>query len=254
MSRTAPTSGPTAVYRLWDADGQLLYVGCSHDPRARYVEHERLQPWWPAVDRYEEIWCDTRKEAEAAERIAIGAEQPAYNSTDADGRYQVPRARVSEKEAAEARRVVRARLEADLRLGRYPQHRFLPTPVELGREYGHAARDIVAALDELQGHDLVLRVHSNRYVPAAPGRSRKETARGLMLQEVIDSLGTGPFSRKDIRTLTGRSAGVVDRYVADLVTEGRLEPVGLRRPQEGGRAVEHYVVGARDLRLPNGSG
>ncbi|MEU2453951.1 hypothetical protein ABZ605_28210 [Streptomyces sp. NPDC012765] len=244
MSRPMPSPGSTAVYRLWNADGELLYIGISHNPPGRYVQHERDKPWWPAVHRRQESWYDTRQEAEAAERAAIGSELPAYNATDGNGANKVPQARVGQDERREAQAGVLARLEADLLASRYPLHRLLPTPVELGREYGYAASDIVSALDELQRQGMVQRIDSNRYVLPAPGRHRGETARGLLLQEIVDGLGTGPFSRKDIRILTGRSAGVIDRYVADLVAEGRLTSAGRLRSKTSHRAVEHYVVPA----------
>ncbi|MFF4409851.1 GntR family transcriptional regulator [Streptomyces sp. NPDC001404] len=247
MSRSMPPDGPTAVYRLWDADEQLLYVGISHTPRIRYVQHEGNKPWWPAVHRRTEVWYDSREGAEAAERTAIGTEKPLHNRTDGNGANRPPLSGLSTHEPFESRRTVLDRLEADLRAGRYPQHRFLPTPVELSRKYGHAARDVSAALNELQRNGLVQRVDSNRYVIATPGQPLEETARGLMLREVIKGLGAGPFSRKDIRTLTGRSAFVVDRYVSDLLAEGRLESAGLLRPETGGRAVHHYVVPSSEL-------
>lgn len=244
MSRPMPSPGPTALYRLWDADDELLYIGISHNPPGRYVQHERDKPWWPAVHRRQESWYDTRQEAEAAERTAIGNELPAYNSTDGNGANTPPRARVGHDKRRQSRTAVLARLEADLLAQRYPLHRYLPSPVELGREYGYAASDIAAALDELEQRGLVQRVDSNRYVLPAPGRHRGVTARSLLLQEILDGLGTGPFSRKDIRILTGRSAGVIDRYVADLVSDGQLTSAGHLRSRTSHRAVEHYMVQA----------
>lgn len=247
MSRYAPDPGPTAVYRLWDAQGKLLYVGLSHSPRNRYVQHEGDKLWWPAVERRHETWYDTRKEAEAAERAAIGNEAPLYNKTDENGANCLPHDCLNADARSESSSAVLPILEADLRAGSYPKHRFLPMPVELGRRYGHAARHVLAALNELQGKGLVHRVSSNRYIPTTPGQPCEETARGLMLQEIVEHIGPGPFSRRDIRTLTGRSAFVVARYVTDLVAEGRLMLAGRHIPEGGGRAVAHYVVPADEL-------
>jgi hypothetical protein len=41
----------TALYRLYDETGQLLYVGITTYPPKRFVEHERDKPWWPQVAR-----------------------------------------------------------------------------------------------------------------------------------------------------------------------------------------------------------
>jgi hypothetical protein len=247
MSRPAPDSGPTAVYRLWDSQGQLLYVGLSHSPRERYVQHEGDKLWWPTVQRRHETWYDTRKEAEAAERVAIGNEAPLYNRTDQNGATCLPHRSLNADARIESSRAILSVLEADLRAGIYPRNRLLPMPVEMGRHYGHAARHVVAALNELQHKGLVHRVSSNRYVLTTPGHPIEETARGLMLQEIVEGIGPGPFSRKDIRALTGRSAFVVDRYVTDLVAEGRLRLVGRSVPECGGRATTHYVVCADEL-------
>lgn len=71
--------GRTALYRLYDFVGALLYIGITDDPDAR--NHESVQPWWPQVDRERTTaeWFDTRKEADAAETEAIGAEHPLHN-------------------------------------------------------------------------------------------------------------------------------------------------------------------------------
>lgn len=73
--------GRTAVYRLYDANGTLLYIGSSSNPKYRYSEHSRspLKPWWPEVARREETWYDNRSDAQKAEAMAIKTEQPLHN-------------------------------------------------------------------------------------------------------------------------------------------------------------------------------
>src|SRR5258706_587012 len=71
-------SEPTAVYRLYNAARDLLYVGMSSSPETRWKNHARAQPWW-APDRValaEVVWYETRAEAAAAERQAIKTENP----------------------------------------------------------------------------------------------------------------------------------------------------------------------------------
>jgi predicted GIY-YIG superfamily endonuclease len=70
---------PTALYRLFDADGELLYVGISGNPSQRLKRHEWLQPWWFQVDSHTLDWKDSRQEAAEAERLAIRAELPRWN-------------------------------------------------------------------------------------------------------------------------------------------------------------------------------
>jgi len=72
--------GPTALYRLYDADGQLLYIGISIDPDRRFKEHRKEQGWWPAVVRRDIEWLDCGGwDAIHAEWAAIRAEQPPFN-------------------------------------------------------------------------------------------------------------------------------------------------------------------------------
>jgi hypothetical protein len=69
----------TAVYRLFDADGALLYVGISKSFGLRWQQHAHAQPWWPEVQRQTVEWRETRREAEEAETVAILSEKPRYN-------------------------------------------------------------------------------------------------------------------------------------------------------------------------------
>lgn len=69
----------TALYRLYDADGQLLYIGVAYDPQQRWYSHANTAPWWPRVARREVTWYPHRPAAEDAERDAIRAEAPMFN-------------------------------------------------------------------------------------------------------------------------------------------------------------------------------
>ncbi|WP_284576666.1 GIY-YIG nuclease family protein [Streptomyces sp. 2P-4] len=69
----------TALYRLTDAGGRLLYIGITTDPDARFKKHEGTAPWWPLVTKRALEWHPSRPEAERAELLAIGTEEPLYN-------------------------------------------------------------------------------------------------------------------------------------------------------------------------------
>lgn len=71
--------GRTAVYRLFDAGGGLLYVGCSHSPPVRCKDHSKHKKWWPEVADRTEEWHGTRRAALRAEKAAIETEGPKYN-------------------------------------------------------------------------------------------------------------------------------------------------------------------------------
>jgi DNA-binding transcriptional regulator YhcF (GntR family) len=69
---------PTALYRLFSADGTLLYLGVTRDIAGRFAAHE-TKPWWPQVARKTMVWYGSREQALAAETAAILAERPLYN-------------------------------------------------------------------------------------------------------------------------------------------------------------------------------
>ncbi len=70
------------LYRLYGADGELLYIGISYSAIARYAQHKASQPWIGDVTRVEiETHECSRKEIEQIERAAIIDEKPAHNVT-----------------------------------------------------------------------------------------------------------------------------------------------------------------------------
>ncbi|OII64610.1 hypothetical protein BJP40_19930 [Streptomyces sp. CC53] len=68
-----------ALYRFFDGDGCLLYVGISKDPLVRWQEHTNSHKWWGSVVEYEVVWHATRAAARAAEASAIRDEAPIHN-------------------------------------------------------------------------------------------------------------------------------------------------------------------------------
>jgi hypothetical protein len=70
---------PTVLYRLFAADGSLLYVGITTHLQERLAAHADCQPWWPHVARKTAEWCANRGAAAAAEKLAIVTESPRHN-------------------------------------------------------------------------------------------------------------------------------------------------------------------------------
>jgi len=68
------------LYRMYDKDGRLLYVGISKSALSRYAQHAIDKEWIRHVTRMEIETCRcTRDDIEAKERRAIREERPLYN-------------------------------------------------------------------------------------------------------------------------------------------------------------------------------
>ena len=73
------SEGRTDLYRMYDEDGALLYVGISFSAASRAAQHRKAQPWWPQMSRIDVEQFDSRDEALVAETTAIREEIPLYN-------------------------------------------------------------------------------------------------------------------------------------------------------------------------------
>lgn len=110
VSILADLNLPAAIYRLFDTDDVLLYVGVTGNLRERLGNHSRTQRWWPEVARKAVEWYPTRTEAEDAEKRAIREERPLYNRAGADRSQRIkqpnPAAEISAWEASDAASIV----------------------------------------------------------------------------------------------------------------------------------------------------
>lgn len=69
----------TAVYRHFDADGHLLYVGVTNDPKRRLAEHKCRSVWADQIADISVKWVYSREDALAIEAEAIATEAPIFN-------------------------------------------------------------------------------------------------------------------------------------------------------------------------------
>lgn len=69
----------TALYRHFDKDGSLLYIGVAKDLHARTSQHSDASAWFDQVSTTEVQYFASRKEALDAEAVAIRAERPKHN-------------------------------------------------------------------------------------------------------------------------------------------------------------------------------
>lgn len=76
-------SVPHFVYRYYDADGTLLYVGVTIDPKQRHMNHGYQSPWFRDIASYRLtgpfISEDAGTRARAYERQTIFNEHPLHN-------------------------------------------------------------------------------------------------------------------------------------------------------------------------------
>lgn len=71
---------PHAVYEVLDDLGRVIYIGCSHDPRARVSIHRSSAKWRHNIHSYRVVqWYPNYTEAHDAERDAIKAQDPDHN-------------------------------------------------------------------------------------------------------------------------------------------------------------------------------
>jgi predicted GIY-YIG superfamily endonuclease len=67
------------LYRLFNEQDQLLYVGISSKWYERFHQHEKTQPWWLSVAKITLENFETRDEVVEAEKRAIRLEKPLHN-------------------------------------------------------------------------------------------------------------------------------------------------------------------------------
>ncbi|MFC9268967.1 GntR family transcriptional regulator [Streptomyces zhihengii] len=141
----------TALYRLFDADGRLLYIGISNNPEYRFNQHRRDKPWWPLVARNEVTWFDSLPDAAAAEKVAIKAESPAHNHSE----NSVKVTRTSPLRGRTGYRQIADDLRRAILDGHFAPGAKLPSHHELMRDYDVAASTVRQALGVLKTENLI---------------------------------------------------------------------------------------------------
>ncbi|QKW31496.1 GntR family transcriptional regulator (plasmid) [Streptomyces seoulensis] len=76
-----PTDEPTALYRLYDVNNVLLYLGVSFDPDVRWTQHQDDKHWAHQVVRRTVEWYPNRIAALTAEEEATAVEKPLHDSS-----------------------------------------------------------------------------------------------------------------------------------------------------------------------------
>jgi excinuclease UvrABC nuclease subunit len=95
------------VYRLYDANGALLYVGRTKDIVSRIRAHRQATPWWAEVDAMKTDVFPTPEEAASAEREQVRSLSPLYNKHFNPGNRNTQR-KVKVEDDASRLRILRA--------------------------------------------------------------------------------------------------------------------------------------------------
>ena len=77
--KPVPKSGRTTLYRLFNAEGDLLYVGITSEGLTRLNQHQREKHWFYEVAEAKLEHFTSRDVALRAEARAISREHPRYN-------------------------------------------------------------------------------------------------------------------------------------------------------------------------------
>lgn len=78
-SRSVAVERPCALYRHYDVEGTLLYIGITYQQSQRDTHHRMTSAWVMFAERSESQWFRTRADAADAEVAAIQEEVPIFN-------------------------------------------------------------------------------------------------------------------------------------------------------------------------------
>jgi excinuclease UvrABC nuclease subunit len=67
------------LYRLFDAERTLLYVGITWNPFVRWTHHSKTKDWWPEVCHAELFTCSDNRHARDWETWCIKTLNPLHN-------------------------------------------------------------------------------------------------------------------------------------------------------------------------------
>ncbi len=95
-----------SLYRLYDAEDVLLYVGVTLDLKQRLNNHATQQPWWLEVARIKVTHLSSREDSETLERAVIQLDRPKYNVTHNRNRMEIDIEQYAEIENARRERLL----------------------------------------------------------------------------------------------------------------------------------------------------
>ena len=67
------------VYQHFDENGEVLYVGVTHNHKYRTYQHKARSPWWPSVKKVKIMRFKSRDVADLYEAYLIAVKKPPNN-------------------------------------------------------------------------------------------------------------------------------------------------------------------------------
>lgn len=268
MITTEPKSPErTALYRLYDAEDDLLYVGITVSPCRRWREHkrDRRDTWWPRVARRTVEWFDSRPDARRAEVQAIRLEAPEFNVLHSESAPPTPqtvfprtpgfgdaslalirerfgRATFTTLDLFAAGSRSKAGAEQHIRALR---HRGLIVPI--GRRSNAPRTGKRHVLYVLADSPLASTKTPRLERDNSPARSSPEAsptaASWALLTQALQLFGAAPFTISQLTESGNASRAAVRRHAARLEHWGYLEITGVRvAPARGHPSLLYRVA------------
>ena len=153
----------SSVYRMFDQDGALLYVGATGFMPRRLQQHAGSRPWWHEVAQITVQHFDTMDEALRVEAAAIIAESPRYTRPPADtsrSMWQARKVQSSDAHAAGRRcnypPCIECRTRSAIAAHSKLYGRNLATDVQALRSVGHGREAVARMIESLLGSDPIV--------------------------------------------------------------------------------------------------
>jgi predicted GIY-YIG superfamily endonuclease len=165
---------PSALYRLYDSEDRLMYLGITMNPKRRFQQHGADKFWWHLVVRHEIEWHANRVLAAEAEHAAILSEKPVH---DASYRFAtgLKYAYVNPPSDPYWRPLAQL-IYHEIEAGIYPPGEDLPRPTKMAAKYRVSRASVERALSRLIECRMVesrLPAGSCRVYTACPSPDRR---------------------------------------------------------------------------------
>lgn len=251
ITANSTTPERTALYRFFNATGQLLYVGISGNTENRWRRHAESKPWWSDVADKTTEWLDSRPEALDAERVAIRAERPLYNhahntaavlallpaAIDEPLRPQFTPVVADDRNAAQ-------RMAADIRAltmaGELPTGSRLPTTQDLCTRYKVSNVTVQRGLRILKSEGFAVGRNGSAVYVTSPAPQHLGQQEHYVVTEVSNGEATPP--RQAAQALAAPEGELIQRQ--EVLVEVDERPIQIvvsyrRLNQAGSEPTEH---------------